>query len=73
MTTQISAMANALRIVTDMTDYRIDVFTAGGAQVYSQGGFSGNSVVELETPASGMYVVRVSGAEGTVAKRIVLK
>ena len=73
VTTQISAMANALRIVTDMTDYRVDVFTAGGAQVYSQGGFSGNSVVELETPASGMYVVRVSGAEGTVAKRIVLK
>lgn len=68
---KIIAANGTLLVATAMEDYSVEVYTAGGAQVYAKSGLCGHSTIDV--PAAGLYIVRVRGAEGTTVRRVVLR
>lgn len=58
--------------VTGAAIVRVDVFTAAGVQLLSVDG-NGSDAVALTAPAAGVYIVRVTGANGVDSSVMIVK
>lgn len=62
-----------MNVLTGLTDYTVDIYSTAGACVFHSDGNDGDIVIRRDGWSDGIYIVRISSAESTVVKRIVVK
>jgi len=68
-------VTDVLNVATALEDYDVEIFATDGTLAVAERGLSGHSIIERGSLASGVYIVKVTAADGSVAavRRIIVR
>ncbi len=62
-----------INIATSLSDYTVEIFSTNGSRIFMQDSNSGNISIERGSIEAGIYMLRISNAETSIVKRIIIK
>lgn len=62
-----------INIATSLSDYNVEIFSTNGSRIFLQENNSGNISIERGSIEQGIYMLRISNADTSVVKRIIIK
>lgn len=62
-----------LNVSTDLDRYSVEIISSTGTVVYRAADLSGSSVIDRDGWASGIYLVRITSADNSIVRRIMIR